>query len=156
MNHSPWTQQEVLTFLQQNITRARNRQSAWNNEITKEMAYRQGERQNWQCAITGERLEFSRGGTWWQNKWCNPQSCVIDRIDPNRGYYADNIQLVTHMANTWKSNFTPWELKLLCESYRKRPYYADITGDIAVDPAGDKPNPQLANNLFSRHFDYVT
>jgi hypothetical protein len=47
----------------------------------------------------------------WQNKWCNPNSCTIDRIDPTQGYHKGNVQLLTHRANTWKSNFTHQELQ---------------------------------------------
>lgn len=109
-----------LNFLSNNISRAKNRGSkSWPSEITKFDAYEIGERQNWKCAITGVDLEFTRGGTNWQNKWCNPNSCVIDRIDPSIGYTKSNIQLLTHKANAWKSNFTNEELKLLSESFLK-------------------------------------
>lgn len=111
---------EKLQFLSNNISRAKNRgRKTWLNEITKFDAYEIGEKQNWLCAITGVPLEFTRGGTNWQNKWCNPNSCVIDRIDPSIGYIKSNIQLLTHKANTWKSNFTNEELKLLSESFIK-------------------------------------
>ncbi len=103
-----------LKFIQQNISRAKNRgPKSWPSEITKFDVYKIGENQNWRCAITGDTLEFIRGGTTWQNKWCNPQSCTIDRIDPKKGYTADNIQLLTHKANTWKSSFSNEELKVL-------------------------------------------
>ena len=29
-----------------------------------------------------------------------------EHIDPNKGYTTDNIQLLTHKANTWKSSFS--------------------------------------------------
>jgi len=44
---------------------------------------------------------------------------VIDRVDSTKGYVKDNIQLLTHKANTWKSSFTNDELKFLSESYLK-------------------------------------
>ena len=101
-----------LIFLQQNISRAKNRgKKTWVHEVSKFDVYEVGEAQNWLCAITGEPLEFVRGGSNWQNKWCNPQSCTIDRIDPTKGYVKGNIQLLTHRANTWKSNFTHEELE---------------------------------------------
>ena len=109
-----------LKFLQQNISRASNRgKKTWPIEIDKFDAYDVGEKQNWLCAITQLPLEFTRGGTNWQNNWCNPNSCVIDRIDSTKGYVKDNIQLLTHKANTWKSSFTNDELKFLSESYLK-------------------------------------
>ena len=109
-----------LKFLQQNISRARNRgKKTWPIEIDKFDAYDVGEKQNWLCAITKLPLELTRGGTKWQNNWCNPNSCVIDRVDSTKGYVKDNIQLLTHKANTWKSSFTNDELKFLSESYLK-------------------------------------
>ena len=76
-----------LKFSQQNISRAKNRGTkSWPSEITKFDVYNIGQKQNWKCAITGDELEFVRGGGKWQNKWCNPQSCTIDRIDPTKGY----------------------------------------------------------------------
>ena len=110
-----------LKFIQQNISRAKNRGSkSWPSEITKFDVYKIGEKQDWKCAITGDTLQFVRGGMHWQNKWCNPQSCTIDRIDPTKGYTVDNIQLLTHKANTWKSSFTNQELKDLSERFLKK------------------------------------
>ncbi len=103
-----------LKFIQQNISRAKNRgPKSWPSEITKFDVYKIGENQNRRWSITGDTLDFIRGGTTWQNKWCNSQSCKIDRIDPKKGYTADNIQLLTHKANTWKSSFSNEELKVL-------------------------------------------
>ena len=111
---------DKLKFIQQNISRARGRgKKAWNIEIDKFDVYEVGEQQEWLCAITKTPLEFSRGGTTWQNNWCNPNSCVIDRVDSSKHYSKDNIQLLTHKANTWKSNFTNEELKFLSESFLK-------------------------------------
>ena len=110
--------QNKLKFLQQNISRAKSRgNKSWPMEITKYMAYEVGESQNWKCAITGVELEFTRGGTYFRNMWCNPNSCVIDRIDSSKGYTKDNIQLLTHKANMWKSDFSNEELKQLCEQF---------------------------------------
>ena len=41
------------------------------------------------------------------------------RVDSSKHYSKDNIQLLTHKANTWKSNFTNEELKFLSESFLK-------------------------------------
>ena len=109
-----------LKFIQQNISRARGRGTkAWNIEIDKFDVYEVGEKQEWMCPITKTPLEISRRGTTWQNNWCNPNSCVIDRVDSTKGYIKDNIQLLTHKANTWKSNFSNEELKFLSESFLK-------------------------------------
>jgi hypothetical protein len=34
-----------------------------------------------------------------------------------KGYTKDNVQLLTHRANMWKSNFTNEELKELSEGF---------------------------------------
>jgi len=108
---------DKLKFLQQNISRAKSRGYGWSIEITKYDAYEVGESQNWKCAITGVELEFTRGGEYFRNMWCNTNSCVIDRIDSTKGYTRDNIQLLTHKANTWKADFSNQELKILCEQF---------------------------------------
>jgi len=110
--------EDRLRFLNENIVRARNRgKKSWPIEIDMADAYEIGEAQNWKCAITGVPLEFERGGTYWRNNWCNPNSCTLDRIDPMKGYTKDNVQLLTHRANMWKSNFTNEELKELSEGF---------------------------------------
>ena len=111
----------VYRFLGQNISRAKNRgEKSWPNDLHPIDVYLVGEKQERKCNITGEPMEFERGGEYWQNKWCNPWSCVIDRIDPMEGYTIDNIQLLTHKANTWKSNFTHEELLWLSKEFVKR------------------------------------
>jgi len=116
---------DKLQFLQTNISRAKSRVEKYKkNTLTKFEVYAIGEKQKWKCAISGEPLEFTRGGTHWQKKWCNPMSCVIDRIDSEKDYTADNIQLATHKANTWKSDFTNDELadlsRMFLKQYRKK------------------------------------
>ena len=111
----------IYRFLGQNISRARNRgEKSWPNNLHPIDVYLVGEKQQWKCNITGELMEFERGGEYWQNKWCNPWSCVIDRIDPKKGYTIDNIQLLTHKANTWKSDFSHEELLWFSKEFVKR------------------------------------
>lgn len=111
---------DKLQFLQANISRAKARiEKHKTNTLTKFDVYAVGEKQKWKCAISGQPLEFTRGGTHWQNKWCNPMSCVIDRIDSSKDYTIDNIQLATHKANTWKSDFTNEELAELSSQFLK-------------------------------------
>ena len=101
---------DKLQFLHQNISRANNRDGGWIVELEAIQCYFVGLRQNWLCALTGDPLEFVRGGTNWNGKWCNPKSCTIDRIDPNRHYFEDNVQLVTWEANYVKNSLTMEEL----------------------------------------------
>jgi peptidoglycan/xylan/chitin deacetylase (PgdA/CDA1 family) len=46
-------------------------------------------------------------------------SASIDRVHPQLGYTKDNIIVVSHKANTMKSNATIEELERLVEFYKK-------------------------------------
>jgi len=49
------------------------------------------------------------------NKTCHANSPTLDRINPTMGYVKGNIQVISHKANTIKSNATISELILLTE-----------------------------------------
>lgn len=110
-----WFVKERLLFLRQNLARAGSRGDA-SQEILVDADYcfSVGEKQGWRCALTGDLLEFERGGTYWGGKWCNPKSCTIDRIDSNLGYVEGNIQLVTWEVNCIKQHFENNEFVKLC------------------------------------------
>ena len=55
------------------------------------------------CPVLGIRLEARSG----KLGSCSPS---LDKIDPQRGYSKDNIQVISHKANTMKSNATKEEL----------------------------------------------
>ena len=98
-----------LRFICDNINRANGRNGGnpkWHNPVSPFYIYELGEKQNWRCAYTGATFEFQRGGKTFQNKNANPRSLTIDRIDPRFTYSEDNIQLLTHAINTWKSDWT--------------------------------------------------
>jgi hypothetical protein len=88
-----------LRYFRQNLARAAGRVNAQHIDITLDYLYAVGERQNWRCVATGVPLEFTRGGTRWGGKWCNPRSCTIDRINNDKGYVKGNVQLLTWEAN---------------------------------------------------------
>lgn len=95
----------ILSFLGQNLRRAANR--AENSQVIKidlDYVYDIYVDQDGRCELTGEELEFTRGGGYWLGKWCNPNSCTIDRIDSTKGYIKGNIQLVTWKANCIKQH----------------------------------------------------
>ena len=93
-----------LAFLQANIRRARGRHDGKQITLTAQQAYQIGERQGWLCNITGRRLEFTRGGSYYGGKWANPLSCSIDRLNNSRGYTRGNVHLVTWAVNLARGN----------------------------------------------------
>ena len=106
----------ILSFLRQNLTRAANRGDASQKiEVSLDYVYNVGADQDFFCALTGNELEFTRGGQKWLGKWCNPNSCTIDRIDSNKGYVKGNIQLITWKANCLKQHLDNEELIEFCK-----------------------------------------
>jgi hypothetical protein len=107
-----------LKFLSSNISRAKNRRDGKIITLTPEQAFAVGEKQDWRCANSGVKLEFTRGGSYYGGKWCNPLSCSIDRKDNTKGYTKGNIQLVT-----WAQNLSRGSTPL--KQYKKIMGYLD-------------------------------
>jgi hypothetical protein len=106
----------ILSFLRQNLNRAANRGDASQKiEVSLDYVYNVGADQDFFCALTGNELEFTRGGQKWLGKWCNPNSCTIDRIDSDKGYVKGNIQLITWKANCLKQHLDNEELIEFCK-----------------------------------------
>lgn len=61
------------------------------------------------CPVFGFPLERSNDGLPKQN------SPSVDRIDPNKGYTKDNIQILSQLANAMKQNATPEQLIAFAE-----------------------------------------
>lgn len=75
------------------------------------------------CPVLGLRLEQAKGVA-------APNSPSIDRINPNRGYVAGNVAVISYKANTIKSNATADEV-LAVAAYMKRagePALASLPG----------------------------
>jgi hypothetical protein len=106
----------ILTFLRANLTRAANRGAASQKiEVSLDYVYHVGASQDFFCALSGQELEFTRGGQTWLGKWCNPNSCTIDRIDSSKGYVEGNIQLITWKANCIKQHLGNEEFIEFCK-----------------------------------------
>lgn len=60
------------------------------------------------CPLLGLPLDFSKRG-----KGPAPNSPTIDRIDPSIGYVPGNVWVISHKANTIKSNATLHQLEVL-------------------------------------------
>jgi hypothetical protein len=109
-----------LKFLRENLDRASRRGAKSQHiDIGLDRLYKIGEEQDWKCALTGQPLEFTRGGTSWGGKWCNPNSCTLDRINSNKGYIKGNIQLVTWKVNCIKQHFNNSEFIDICRQISK-------------------------------------
>ena len=102
-----------MRFFNQNINRAVGREHGWDVYIDEMDCYLQGYSQNWRCALTGDLLEFRRGGHDFNGQWANPFGCTNDRIDPSKHYTIENLQMVTWQANLFKQGFSMHQLKSL-------------------------------------------
>ena len=118
-----------LRFICDNVNRANGRNNhnpKWPNKVSIFYIYELGEKQNWRCAYTNVEFEFERGGKIFQNKNANPRSMTIDRIDPRETYKEDNIQLLTHAINTWKSDWTEKNLVRYSLKFLKSYFFSKI------------------------------
>jgi hypothetical protein len=108
---------KILVHLRANLIRAATRKgkNVQPVEVDLDYLYEVGSSQDFFCALTGNELEFTRGGSHWLGKWCNPQSCTIDRIDSSKGYVEGNIQLITWKANCLKQHLNNEEFIEFCK-----------------------------------------
>lgn len=66
------------------------------------------------CPVFGTKLEWSiRRGDAGHSL---PNSPSLDRIDPSKGYVKGNVWIISHKANTIKSNASHEELKLVTKA----------------------------------------
>jgi len=65
------------------------------------------------CPILGIKLEMGTGSP-------SPNSPSLDRINPEYGYVRGNVQVISHRANTIKSDATLTELRLIVEYMEKQ------------------------------------
>jgi hypothetical protein len=65
------------------------------------------------CALSGQVLEFTRGGDFKGGK--NPRGCTIDRIDNSQGYIPGNVQLACCLPNYLKGDMDLAQFRSLCK-----------------------------------------
>jgi hypothetical protein len=68
------------------------------------------------CSVLGIPLEFNRGR---KKGHSQVNSYSLDRIDPKGGYVKGNVIIVSHLANTIKSNATPDQILAVGNFYKK-------------------------------------
>lgn len=61
---------------------------------------------NCMCELTGQVLTHEHN---------QPNTLSIDRIDSNKGYTKDNVQIVTYMANTAKNKWAQKDFITMCK-----------------------------------------
>jgi len=71
-------------------------------DITADFIFQMWLNQDGCCALSGIKMIWG-GGT-------GPQNMSIDRIDPLRGYYKDNVRLVCHAINSFRGRMTDEDL----------------------------------------------
>jgi hypothetical protein len=93
--------------------------------ITKEHIENLYEKQKGICAISGKNFDI-------ESKWLRPS---LDRIDSDKGYQLDNIQLVTWIVNHTKGNLSDDEFIQMCYDIT---YYQDCLTEVAMNEAQRK------------------
>jgi hypothetical protein len=66
------------------------------------------------CAKTGQTFEIKAKGRNFKDR--SPFTPSVDKIDPNKGYTKENVQIVCWWYNLAKSTFTDEEVLKLCKS----------------------------------------
>ena len=74
------------------------------------------EKQQGLCALSGIEMTLLHGTT----KQQNPTKISTDRIDNNKGYSKDNIQLIAWQANCAKGTWTTEQLIEMCKNIASR------------------------------------
>ena len=102
---------KLIKILQARWLGARDRAKSKNMyfDLTKEFLLDLWDKQEGKCALTGLDMTYDRytGRTY--------TNVSIDRIDTNKGYTKDNVQLVCMAANQAKSDLTDEQLYQVCK-----------------------------------------
>lgn len=71
---------------------------------------------NTHCPVLGLELDYTRRR---KSRDTRPNSPSFDRVNPNLGYVPGNVIIVSHLANTIKSNATVDQLERVAAFYRQ-------------------------------------
>ena len=113
-NRSP-----MAKYFAESITKGKDRAKRcynlpFDNNVTIDYLIELYHAQGGKCALTGMKMELTRGGDW--NGGKNPWGCSIDRINPAEGYYIGNVQLACSKWNVLRGNMNmdQWRALAAC------------------------------------------
>jgi hypothetical protein len=71
------------------------------------------------CPVDGEPLDWGRTMVTNQDNRVNPRTPSLDRNNSTFGYTKDNVAIISHRWNTWKSNMSIQDVKALYKYMQK-------------------------------------
>ena len=105
-----YSKKEIMAAAKKKITKAKGRKNAKRNVLTPIGIYKLWKKQDGRCALTNFALSTVEGTFPAKCKRPNGQNFnefgfAIDRIDSDKGYTYDNVQLLTNTANQMKGSY---------------------------------------------------
>lgn len=113
-NELLWNIKKKIT-IRLNTAKNRPKQSRQKIAVTPDMLLDLYIFQEGKCALTGRFMDYETTDEEFAGKKCNPRVLTIDRIDSNRGYFIDNIQLVCWDVNLFKGKVNQDYFKKICK-----------------------------------------
>lgn len=114
-----WIDKDINNFIKKMFLTCRNncikRNKILEFNITEQDIIDLYNRQNGRCAYTNEKLTRICYTKVAGNKKINDFNISIDRIDSNKGYTVNNIQLVGAVINIMKNDMSDKEFKIMAE-----------------------------------------
>ncbi len=104
-------------------TRSRAKRRGLEHNLTEEWAAETLRKQKNKCARTGVELKPSRPDTGGLRR-THKHTASLDRVDSNKGYTTDNVEIVTYFYNSAKNKFTGEELEEMCKQVLEKAGYS--------------------------------
>lgn len=95
-------------------TRSRAKRKGLEFNLTREYIVELNKAQDGKCVYTGIELDWEVGNYPGKQRVCTPERASVDRIDPNKGYTVDNIQLVCDFVNRIKAWYSDGDIYKFC------------------------------------------